>query len=226
MTTIDSSSRIDVLGQLLHERHSCRAFLPTAVPDSTIEQLLLLAQRAPSWCNTQPWKVVVTRGHGTELVRRELTAAGNEEPDLPFPEAYHAPYGERRREAARRLYEAVGVEWGDRGASAREAARNFELFGAPHLAVVTTDATLGPYGALDCGTYVQTFLLAAQALGVGAIPQAAIALRSRTIHRSLNIPDDRIILCGISFGWPDPDHPGAAVRTDRAPLTDVVTYVD
>ncbi|GAF43028.1 nitroreductase [Rhodococcus wratislaviensis] len=226
MTTSGSSSRVDVLDQLLHERHSCRAFLPDAVPDSTIERLLLLAQRTPSWCNTQPWKVVVTRGQGTDRMRRALTAADDEEPDLPFPEAYNGPYRDRRRAAARRLYQAVGVQWGDRAASAREAARNFELFDAPHLAVITTDTGLGTYGAVDCGLYVQTFLLAAQALELGAIPQAAIAARSRTVRQVLNLTDDRMVLCGISFGLPDPNNPGAAVHAERASLSDVVTYLD
>jgi nitroreductase len=155
-----------------------------------------------------------------------MVAAGDEEPDLPFPASYDGPYRDRRREAARRLYEAVGVTWGDREASARQTALNFELFGAPHLAVVTTDAGLGTYGAIDCGLYVQTFLMAAEALGLGTIPQAAIALRSKTVRRTLGLTPDRLVVCGISFGYPDTAHPATDVRTDRAELADVVTYLD
>jgi nitroreductase len=213
------------LHQLL-QRRSCRAFLPDDLPRATIERLLTLAQRTPSWCNTQPWQVTVTRGEGTQRLKEAMVAAGDEEPDLPFPTSYDGPYRERRREAAKRLYEAVGVTWGDREASARQTALNFELFGAPHLAVVTTDAGLGNYGAIDCGLYVQTFLLAAESLGLGTIPQAAIALRSATVRRILGLNPDRLVVCRISFGYPDTAHPATEVRTDRAELADVVTYPD
>jgi proline dehydrogenase len=37
---------------------------------------------------------------------------------------------------------------GDREASGRQARENFRLFGAPHVAIVTTDAALGTYGAV------------------------------------------------------------------------------
>ena len=225
MTTTGASSPADVLHRLL-QRRSCRAFLPDDLPAATVERLLTLAQRTPSWCNTQPWQVTVTRGEGTQRLKEAMVAAGDEEPDLPFPASYDGPYRDRRREAARRLYDAVGVTWGDREASARQTALNFELFGAPHLAVVTTDAGLGTYGAIDCGLYVQTFLMAAEALGLGTIPQAAIALRSATVRRILGLSPDRLVVCGISFGYPDTAHPATDVRTDRAALADVVRYLD
>src|SRR3546814_16328502 len=83
----------------------------------------------------------------------------------------------RRRECGLQLYDAVGVAHGDRAASGAQAARNFVLLDAPHVAIVTSRRELGGYGAVDCGADVGTFLLAAQAPGVAAIPQAALAAR-------------------------------------------------
>jgi nitroreductase len=37
--------------------------------------------------------------------------------------------------------------------------------------------------------------------------------------------DDRTIVCGISFGYPDLDHPTNSYRTTRAPLDQVVDWV-
>ena len=51
------------------------------------------------------------------------------------------------------------------------------MFGAPHVAIVTSDEALGVYGAVDCGAYVSNFMLAAHSLGVGSIAQAALAGR-------------------------------------------------
>ena len=87
------------------------------------------------------------------------------------------------------LYSSVGIEHGDRAGSAAQTMKNFELFGAPHVAIITTDEALGTYGAVDCGLYVNSFLLAAQSLGVATIPQAALAGSSKFIHEHFGIDD-------------------------------------
>lgn len=76
------------------------------------------------------------------------------------------------------LYQAVGVERGDREASARQAFENFRFFGPPHVAIITTDAVHGVYGAVDTGLYVGTFLLRGTEPRLGAIPRAALASHS------------------------------------------------
>ena len=83
-------------------------------------------------------------------------------------------YQQRRRECGFGLYDAVGIAHGDRAASARQAMENFRLFGAPHVAIVTSEKALGVYGAVDCGAYVNNFMLAARSLGVASIAQAAL----------------------------------------------------
>ena len=101
---------------------------------------------------------------------------------------------------------------------------NFNLFGAPHCAILSSPAELGPYGAMDCGGFVTAFTLAAQALGIATIPQAAVAAYGPFLHRYFNIPDNRLILCAISFGYPDTDHPANQFRTERATLDEFVTW--
>ena len=215
------------LEQLLTERWSCRAFQGREVPRPVIERLLTLAQRSASWCNTQPWQVIVTTGDSTERFRSALSAhARAHGQDFGQPDEYHGVYRQRRRAAGWQLYEAVGVQRGDRAASAEQAFQNYRLFGAPHVAIITTDASQGVYGAVDTGTYIGTFLLAATSLGIAAIPQAALAMYSPFIRRYFSIPDDRKVLAGISFGYPDLDHPANSYRTARAPLTEVVTWTD
>lgn len=102
--------------------------------------------------------------------------------------------------------------------------QNFSLFGAPHCAIVSSPAELGAYGAMDCGGFVTAFTLAAQALGVATIPQAAIASYSPFLRRYFQIPEDRLILCAISFGYSDTEHPANSFRTDRAALPEIVDW--
>ena len=218
-------SRFDTLTDLLMERHSCRAFRPDTVADDVIARIVTAAGRAPSWCNAQPWQVIVTRGAETDRFREALMQAAQttpENPDLPGPEAYTGEHQQRRRTCGWQLYEAVGVTKGDRAASMKQAFENFRLFGAPHTAIITSGRELGSYGALDTGGFITTFCLAAQALGVATVPQAAVAFQSPAVRDFFDIPEDRLILAAISFGYEDPDHPANAFRTERADLSEIM----
>lgn len=215
------------LERLLQLRHSCRAFLSDAVDRTIMERILVTAQRAPSWCNAQPWRMIITSGDATEVFRRELlehTAISKPDPDIAFPREYRGVYLERRRSCGLQLYDAVGIARGDREASGRQARENFRFFGAPHVAIVTADSGLGMYGAIDCGAYVTTFLLAAASHGVACIAQAALASYSPFVRAHFDIPDDRVIVCGISFGYEDHAHPANQFRTRRAALNEVVDW--
>ncbi|GAA5074118.1 nitroreductase [Nocardia iowensis] len=216
-----------LLARMLDERWTCRQFLADPVPRGTIEALLRLAQRSASWCNTQPWQLVVTEGAGTDRFRDELLAhiqTATPEPDFAFPAQYTGVFRDRRRECGMRLYDSVGIAKGDHEKTMRQAVRNFELFDAPHVAIVTTEADLGFYGGVDCGLYIGNFLLGAQSLGLGAAPQAALASYAPFVRAYFGIPDHRRVVAGISFGYPDTEHPVNGFRTSRADLDQVATW--
>ncbi|MCQ4122425.1 nitroreductase [Rhodococcus tibetensis] len=224
----DTSSAERILATLLHERISCRAFLPHQVPRQVIARILELAQQTPSWCNTQPWQVTITEGEGTERFRTglaEYVRSHPQESDFDFPREYQGEHKLRRRECAMQLYSSVGIAPGDRAASAEQTMKNFDLFGAPHVAIVTTHEALGTYGAVDCGLYVDSFLLAAQSLGVATIPQAALAGSSRYIHDFFSLSEERKVVCAISFGYADTENPVNRFRTSRESVDNVVEWV-
>ncbi len=210
-------------------RFSCRAFLPKQVPRETIDRVLRLAQRTASWCNSQPWKLVIASGAAADRFREAMLAGAAREPvapDFPWPREYQGTYQERRRECGLALYASVGIAKGDREASSRQAAENFRLFGAPHVAIVTTDEALGVYGAVDCGGYVNNFMLAAHSLGIACVAQAALASRPALVRHHFGLPPDRLIVCAISFGFADHSHAANGFRTTRAELSDVASWVD
>ncbi|MEN5346604.1 nitroreductase [Achromobacter mucicolens] len=209
-------------------RHSCRAFLPEPVPRATVERILTLAQRTASWCNCQPWQVTITEGDATRRLRDALERRAQVEgftPDFPFPREYRDEYLARRRESGFQLYGAVGVPRGDREAYRRQEMRNFALFDAPHVAIITTDEALGEYGAMDCGGYVANFLLAAQANGVATVAQASLAMYPEVLREVLDIGPGRRVVCGISFGFEDTAHPANSYRTRRADLSETVQWI-
>ncbi|RYY28491.1 MAG: nitroreductase [Sphingomonadales bacterium] len=219
----------DLLQGLLSARRSCRAFRPESVPRATLERIVTIASLSASWCNTQPWHVVITAGEETERLRRAIydtaSSGGPAMPDLPFPERYAGASQDRRRAAGELLYKHLQIEKSDFPARQRQMLENYRFFGAPHVAFVTVDHDMGVYGVADCGIFIGSFLLAAQSLGVAAIPQAALATVAPAVRDLLSLTDDRRLLCGISLGFADEEHPACEVRTSRAALHEVSRFV-
>jgi nitroreductase len=222
--------QIGVLEELLAARFSCRAFLPQSVPRPTIQRILTAAQKTASWCNSQPWQLEITSGAATQRFRELMLGAASSGKsnagDFPFPREYRGVYLQRRRESGFQLYNSLGIARGDKAAYARQSLENFNFFGAPHVAIVHTDEALGVYGAIDCGGYVTSFILAAQALGIASIPQAALAFHSDVVRAHFALADDRRVVCGISFGYPDRSHKANSYRTTRAPISDAAQFHD
>ena len=226
----NSEDRVGVLEELLNERYSVRAFLAQEVARETIEHLLTIAQRTASWCNSQPWQVLIASGEAKERFRKliyaEAASGAEDGHDFPPPREYLGVYQERRRESGFQLYNTLGIARGDKAAYGKQALENYNFFGAPHVAIIHTDEPLGVYGAVDCGAYVGNFMLAAQALGLGTIPQAALARHSGLIRRHFRLADDRKVVCGISFGFADNTARVNSYRTSRASIADTVTFVE
>lgn len=218
-----------MLDQLLSGRHSCRAFLPQPVPAARIDAMLASAQRTASWCNTQPWQLLLTSGAGTEALRTAMRQAARERPaasDIAFPPGYEDEHLARRRASGLQLYQAVGIARHDKAQAQAQSLRNFDFFDAPHVLIVTTASSLGPYALVDCGGWVANFLLAAQAHGIAAIAQAALARHSDVIREHFALPAQQLVVCGISFGFADAAHPANSYRTARADLAQVVQRFD
>lgn len=216
------------LRRLLEARASTRAFLPTPLPRARLAAILDAAQRAASWCNIQPWRVAVTEPPVTEAVRAALLAAargGMPSPDVPFPLTYPEPYGAHRRACAGALYGAMGLPRDDKSGRYDAWLRNFALFDAPHVAVVSVDKRLGPYAFLDIGVWLGTLLAAAAADGIATCPMASIATHPKPLRELLPIPADHHVLFGVALGLADDAAPANACRTTRAPLDANVTFV-
>lgn len=214
---------------VVRARYSARWYKPEPVPQATIERILEVAQCTPSWCNTQPWELVITRGEATQRFREAAYAhaksGAKPAPDFPFPAAYEGDYRDRRKVCGVQLYQALGIGRDERERAAEQSLENFRLFGAPHVAIVTTEQQLGVYGMLDCGLYVQTFMLAARNLGVDTIAQAALASYPDFIRSHFGLPAHRKVVCGISFGFADAQHAIHSYRTERAGVGGVATFV-
>lgn len=221
-----TATAADALEATLSTRFSCRGFLPQPVDDERLRRLFTMAQRTASWCNSQAWQVeligdATVAGLSKRLLAHVPVAAEN--PDIAGPERYEGVYQDRRRACGFELYNALGIARDDQTGRLMQMLENFRFFGAPHVAIITSPKALGTYGVMDCGGYVATLLTAAEALGLNAIAQAAIAMYADVVRDELDIPENRSIVCAVSLGYADPDHPANAFRTEREAVDVAVT---
>lgn len=218
-----------VLKKLLDNRQSCRAFQSSSVSRECLAEIFSMAQRTASWCNSQPWDVICISGQELNNLRKsfqEVVKSTPPSPDIPFPVEYRGVYKERRRECGLQLYESLGITRENKSAANKQRLDNFNFFGAPHVAIITTPSELGAYGAIDCGAYASNVMLVAQSLGVSAITQAAIANYSEFLKDHLSIDPSRNVVCSVSLGYMYLSHPANKFKTRRECLEKVVKWVD
>lgn len=211
----------DELSSVLARRSSARGFLSEPVPRGELHRLFAAAQHAPSWCNVQPWRAVVTEPPRTAQVTAALVAAATSRlpaPDVAFPTSYPEPYADHRRACGGALYEAMGI--GRRDGEGRKAAwlRNYQAFGAPHLAIVSCERELGPYAYLDVGVWLGYLLAAAESLGLATCPMASVAGYPEVLRAELPIAASEVVLFGLAIGWRDDAVAANRCRTSRAPV--------
>ncbi|OOG47429.1 nitrobenzoate reductase [Polaromonas sp. A23] len=217
---------LNAVDAAIHSRMSTRAFLPKAVPRSTLEHLLEIASRAPSGTNTQPWKVYVLQGasrdsladkvcaaHDAIRANPELAAEYREEYDY-YPEKWVSPYIDRRRENGWGLYGLLGIGKGDKDKMHAQHQRNYRFFDAPVGLMFTLDRVMGRGSLVDYGMFMQNIMVAARGHGLHTCPQAAWNGFAKIILPHVGAGDDEMLVCGMALGYADET---ALVNTFRTP---------
>lgn len=225
-------------------RRSIRDFRADPIPPTLLDEVLTDALSAPSWSNTQPFRIGLASGEvrdrisaalcaqydtamrlrrGGLLGRARLAASRLRMPpgDYRVPLEYPPELQERRRATGHGLYAVLGIDRGDRAARDRQMRRNFEFFGAPTALFVFTHEGLGEYSVLDAGAMLQTLMLAAHARGLGTCAQGALALWSAPVREAFVVPEHYRLICGVAIGYPS-DAAVNAYAPRRRPLDEVL----
>ena len=213
------------------QRASVRAFTDREVDHAVIERVLRAASRAPSGGNLQPWHLYVLTGEPLARVKRLVgdRVAGHDAPDAPeypiYPHPLTAPYRDRRFACGEMLYAALDIPREDKAGRLRQFAHNFEFFGAPVGAFCYIDRQMGSPQWSDVGMYLQTVMLLLEAEGLSSCAQEAWSVYHRSVADVVAPPGELMLFCGMAIGYRDPEHPANAVRMDRAPLAETVSFL-
>ena len=214
-------------------RRSMRAFLPRPVPLETVERILEVASRAPSGTNTQPWQVVVLTGEPLQALSRRIVAAHDDPAERAthteeyayYPTEWRSPYIDRRRKVGWDLYGLLGIGKTDKERMHAQHGRNYRFFDAPVGLIFTIDRVMRQGSWLDYGMFIQNVMVAARARGLHTCPQQAFAQYHRLIEQQLQMPPERMVVCGMSMGWADPDAPENRLVTEREPVAGFARFL-
>jgi nitroreductase len=189
-----------------------------------VDQALELAIRAPSNSNVQPWHLRLVSGAARDrLVAALLDEASSKPPRVPeLPELF----AHLRRELGAHVYGSMGIARDDAEGRRIAVLRNWEFFRAPLAGIVCMHRDLHHVDTLGVGMFLQTFLLALTARGLGTCVQVSIAGYPEIVREQLNISQEYAILCGLAIGYPDPTFRANNLRTERNPIEHNVVFHD
>jgi nitroreductase len=229
--TAETTAAVDAA---MLSRRSIRAFLPTPVPRSVIEDILAVAARAPSGTNTQPWQVHVLTGAALQALADDISAVHNNAEERAthseeyayYPTQWQSPYIDRRRKVGWDLYTLLGIAKTDKARMHAQHGRNYAFFNAPVGLMFTIDRVMEKGSWLDYGMFLQNVMVAARARGLDTCPQAAFTQFHRIIARHLQLPETQMLVCGMSLGHADPAAIENTLVTEREPVAGFTRFLE
>jgi nitroreductase len=211
-------------------RSSVRAFRPDPVPRELLLEVIEAARWAPSYKNTQPWEVAILSGDKkaalSELLLKKLENRDPITPDLTTPKSWPEAEQKRIDHLIQSRQEATGIDLGAPENVLRSKRANFRFYNAPHGIFLFQDNALTEWSLFDLGLFAQNLMLSARAKGLGTVPQAFLTDYAKEVKEFLGLAESKRLVLGISIGYPDPESPANAMRSDRTEASELIRWYE
>lgn len=215
--------------ECIKTRMSIRKFRPDPVPKEMLLDIIRTAQRSPSYKNSQPWEAAIVSGEKKEALSKILVDMVEKDvppgPDIPEPVTWPSDVERRMNEHLRMRSEKFGLNLNDPGLLKRSKIANFRFYGAPHGMFLFQDSSLPLWSLFDMGLFAQTLMLAANARGIGTVPQAFLTDYSHAVKEFLEIPVSKRLVLGISIGYPDREDRANSYKSLRVDVNEMTRWV-
>lgn len=210
--------------EVVNSRHSVREFSDQEVSVDTIQKIVKLAQRSPSWVNSQPWKVYAALGDTLKEIKsiyQQKDQAG-EKGKTDFPVMHRDDWNDRTQANMKQWRHEIVHHFSnfDEAHQTMTDARD-HLNYAPAILFLTMPRDSSLWSVFDMGLFGQTIMLAAKSLGLDTIPNYNSVRFPNVLRETLSIPDDETVVVGISLGYAKTDKINT-YQSSREPLTDVL----
>ena len=219
------------VSEAIEGRQSIRAFdSDREVTREVITSILTTAGRAPSGSNIQRWHVYVVTGAAKNRISdackaRYLSGDEGESEYHYYPQTWRQPYIGRRRQTGFGLYGLLGIDKADTAAVQGYRVTNYEFFGAPMGLFFTIDRDMELGSWVDYGMFLQSIMLSARGAGLETCAQAAFCPYYDSVMPLLRAPDEQMLICGMSLGYPQRDAVINSYRTERLDAEAFTTFL-
>jgi nitroreductase len=181
-----------------------RSFTDQPVTDEVLSSLVDLARRAPSAGNSQGWDLVVLTGAETAQFW-----------DVTLPAERRAGFRWQGLLAA----PVIVLPYADRNAY-------LARYGEPDKATTglsDADRWPVPYWQIDTAFFTQTFLLAAEAAGLGAL-FFGVFREGEHLSRNLGVPAGHDLIGAIALGHRAPGPAGRSSKRPKRSVTEIIHH--
>ena len=216
------------IAQAVRSRKSIRGYKPEPVSKETLREILDISIRAPSAMNTQPWEIAVVTGKVLDNIKQgnvEMLNSGvRPHPDVPI-KVLEGKYRERQVGIAIQLFELMGIVRENKEQRAEWMQRGFRFFDAPAAFILYIDKSLSELLAMaGVGALIQNICLTALNYGLGTCINDQTVMFPEVVRKFTHIPDSKLLITGITIGYPDWDFPANKVESTRESLENIVTW--
>ncbi len=216
--------------ECIKTRMSIRKFKPEPVSKEILMSVFDTARWSPSYKNTQPWEAIIVSGDRKDELSKRLVDVFEKgekpKPDIPEPESWPSHIDMRIQELFRKRSERFGIDFSDPEYIKKAKIANFRFYGAPHGIFLFQDASLPLWSLFDIGLFAQSLMLAANAHGIGTVPQAFLTDYAHVVKEFLGIPESKRLVLGISIGYPDLTDKANTFRADRVDINEIVKWIE
>lgn len=209
--------------EAIKTRHSTRAFTDQPVPDEILTQIVADAQLAPSWGNSQPWRVYIATGDSLERIKTRFhdDAQNGLTENADLSKAHRGDFSSFASQnmghwvgTFRPVIESDSETYWD--------SRN-HLYRATAIAYLVLDQNPNSWSIYDLGAFSQNLMLSATARGIQSVPSYELVKYPDVIREELHLPKDKVIAMGIALGYEKSDKNLNEYRSDRIPTEQILS---
>lgn len=212
--------------KVLNDRHSVRDFKETPIKIDLIKEIVQEAQKAPSWVNSQPWKVYATTGKTLENIKQAYLDKDAQKGYPDFPVMHREDWSEEAQANMKQWRHEIVHHFDDFDqAHEKMSFASSHLYSTPAMLFITIPKNSSKWSIFDAGAFSQTLMLAAQNKGLDTIPNYTSVRFPDVVRKFTDIPDDETLVVGIAIGYAQ-DSTINTYRSKRVPVDDILKIKD
>lgn len=215
------------LKDVINKRQSVRHFSDQEVDKDTIAEIVKLASRAPSWVDSQPWRVYCAQGEALAKIKKayeDRQAQGiHSNPDI---KVMSRTDWDVRSQENMRLWRHDIVHHFDTYEEADSTINDAgdKLYYSSTILYITVPTQTPEWSIFDSGLFAENVMLLAADKGIATIPTYHSVQHPDVLHKVLQVPDDEKFIIGISLGYPEAGEKINDYRSRRQPDENVLYF--